>query len=1041
MKILLASNATYEPPRGGSTRSNLAWLRELAQQGHECRVVCPSSGDFASDHVSRDGITIHRIHELAQHANKLGEEIAAFRPDWVLVSSEDLSHTLLREAHRVAASRLVYLAHTPQFFPFGPESWNPDARVSDMVRQARAVIAIGIHMAGYIRQHLGREASVIHPPIYGEPPYGNYGSASSGDVLMINPCTVKGLPIFVELARRFPQITFAALAGWGTTSLDRRMMAEVPNIRVLESVPDINDVLKNARALAMPSLWYEGFGLIVIEAMLRGLPVIASDSGGLKEAKGPTGYVVPVRPVERYGHTFDEAHMPVPVLPEQDIEPWVEALSKLLASQEAYEQEAALSRRRASEFVSGLQPRALETLLASLETAPPMRVLLAHNSLYFPSRGGGDKSNRFLMEALAARGHSVRVCARIEVFGEEGHEKFAQELVERGVEAKEIEPGALRMELNGVDVRTLTRSPMWRAFFSQQIREFDPDVILTSTDDPAHLLLELALAAPRARVVHMIRATIAVPFGPHSAGERPERTEKLRRADRVVGVSESVARYAREYGGLDAIHVPISLPEHRNFRRLGRFDNAYVTMVNPCAVKGLSIFLDLARRAPHLRFAAVPTWGTNAQDYALLRSLPNVEILEARDNVDEIFEQTRVMLVPSLWAEARSRVVVEAMACGIPVMASDIGGIPEAKLGVPYLVPIRPIERYSAQMDENMVPIADVPEQDTDPWCEALDRLTSDPSHWNEIAEASFRAANEYFCNLSAEPFEAVLRDAIVKPQKERFEKEGRSAERERLLALRIRKHLRERRNLWFPALAPLNGRQTRMFLFPFAGAGALAWTGWQESLGDGISLCPVRLPGRENRAGEAAFEDMGELVQALVREMEPLLSEPFIFYGHSMGAAIAFELARELRRRGLPLPALLAVSGARAPQFRLHHVPPADPSDDELIGQVKELGGLPADQIDRSDALALVLPALRSDSRLFRRYTYSLEPPLAIPIAAYGGTSDPNVTREHLEAWREQTTRRFTSRFVGGRHFFIRSADFLGLIGKDLRELENLTV
>src|SRR4051794_32960067 len=141
-----------------------------------------------------------------------------------------------------------------------------------------------------------------------------------------------------------------------------------------------------------------------------------------------------------------------------------------------------------------------------------MRILLAHNSLYYPSHGGGDKSNRLLMEALAARGHQVRVAARIERFGPEAEQQFLQGLASRSVTA-ELAPPAVLLRLNGVDVNTLTLETNLRAFFSRQVEEFDPDVILTSTDDPAQVLLDIALRAPRARVVHLVRATIAVPFG------------------------------------------------------------------------------------------------------------------------------------------------------------------------------------------------------------------------------------------------------------------------------------------------------------------------------------------------------------------------------------------------------------------------------------------------------------------------------------------------------------------------------------------------
>lgn len=370
MRILLAANASYAPPRGGSTRSNLVWLRALAANGHECRVVCPAAEDDAQQGdpawLQQDGIAVLSVPSLSRRPGVLAAEIRAFSPDHVLISSEDLSHVLLREAHQIAADRLVYLAHTPQFFPFGRESWNPDPRAAELVKQARAVVAIGEHMAGYIEASLAVRPHVIHPPIYGAGPWPDLARFGAGCALMINPCEVKGIRIFLDLARRFPQRRFGALTGWGTTSRDRAELARLPNVQLLSSVPDIEEVLRQATLLLMPSLWYEGFGLIVMEAMLRGLPVIASDSGGLLEAKQGTGFVIPVRPVERYEPEFDENHMPKPVMQEQEIGPWAEALETLWTDRVAYEEESRRSRAAAIGFVSALRAECFEEMLASL---------------------------------------------------------------------------------------------------------------------------------------------------------------------------------------------------------------------------------------------------------------------------------------------------------------------------------------------------------------------------------------------------------------------------------------------------------------------------------------------------------------------------------------------------------------------------------------------------------------------------------------------------------------------------------------------------
>lgn len=422
-----------------------------------------------------------------------------------------------------------------------------------------------------------------------------------------------------------------------------------------------------------------------------------------------------------------------------------------------------------------------------------MRILLAHNSLYYPSHGGGDKSNRLLMEALAARGHSVRVAGRVEHFGPEAHAALLRQLTARGIAVSAPAVNRAEFQLNGVEVRILTREPGLRAFFAEQVRAFDPDIIIASTDDPAHLMLEIALRAPRARVVYLVRATIALPFGPDSGLPSEYQTAALRRADGVVAVSEYVAQYTRRWGGVEAIHAPISLLDPGGHPELGRFDNRFVSMVNPCAVKGISIFLALAARFPAAEFAAVPTWGTTAADFSALREVPNIAVLAPVDDIDDLLRQTRVMLVPSLWAEARSRVILEAMSRGIPVMASGVGGLAEAMLGVDYLLPVNPVARYRPMVDELMVPAVEIPPQDVGPWAAVLERLLTDRAHYEELAARSRRAALEYARSLNAGPFEAYLGNVLAAPRRRappprQTGGASLSDERRRLLALRLKR-------------------------------------------------------------------------------------------------------------------------------------------------------------------------------------------------------------------------------------------------------------
>jgi medium-chain acyl-[acyl-carrier-protein] hydrolase len=165
----------------------------------------------------------------------------------------------------------------------------------------------------------------------------------------------------------------------------------------------------------------------------------------------------------------------------------------------------------------------------------------------------------------------------------------------------------------------------------------------------------------------------------------------------------------------------------------------------------------------------------------------------------------------------------------------------------------------------------------------------------------------------------------------------------------------------------------------------------------------------------------MGPLVEALAGAIEPYLAQPFSFFGHSMGAAVAFELARELRRRGCPLPRVLIASAARAPQFRRNHVPPPAPSDEQLLAELRRLEGIPAEVLDDPALMRALLPALRADTALYRSYVYREDPPLTCAIRAYGGTEDANIRREHLEGWAEQTTGSFAVRLFPGGHFYLK--------------------
>lgn len=216
-----------------------------------------------------------------------------------------------------------------------------------------------------------------------------------------------------------------------------------------------------------------------------------------------------------------------------------------------------------------------------------------------------------------------------------------------------------------------------------------------------------------------------------------------------------------------------------------------------------------------------------------------------------------------------------------------------------------------------------------------------------------------------------------------------------------------------------------RLFCFPYAGGAAAVYHAWPASFPAGIEVCAVRLPGRENRFSEPAFVRAADLVTEAADALAPLFDVPFALFGHSMGALAAFELARELRRRGAPGPVRLLVSGARAPQRPNPHPPIRHLPDREFLDEVRRrYDGIPGPVLENPELLELLLPSLRADFTLFETYVHAPAPPLSCPLSCFGGHDDGRVSSDDLEGWRQQTRGAFSLRMFEGGHFFLQSAE-----------------
>lgn len=244
----------------------------------------------------------------------------------------------------------------------------------------------------------------------------------------------------------------------------------------------------------------------------------------------------------------------------------------------------------------------------------------------------------------------------------------------------------------------------------------------------------------------------------------------------------------------------------------------------------------------------------------------------------------------------------------------------------------------------------------------------------------------------------------------------------------------------WLP-VCPRRAPGVRLFCFPHAGAGSLAYQDWDSLLPPAIEVLPVLPPGREQRLREDPYTSIEPYVADLVAALAPELRPPYALFGHSLGALVAFELARRVRAGRLAAPAHLFVSGRIAPQLAehrrmLHGLPAAD-----LVAELTALGGVPG-HVDLADErlqhlLPGLLATLRADLTVNERYSFRAEPELSMGVTALGGAADPRVTERELAAWRVQTGGQFTLRTYRGGHFYLAEHEpreaLLGLIARTL--------
>jgi medium-chain acyl-[acyl-carrier-protein] hydrolase len=213
-----------------------------------------------------------------------------------------------------------------------------------------------------------------------------------------------------------------------------------------------------------------------------------------------------------------------------------------------------------------------------------------------------------------------------------------------------------------------------------------------------------------------------------------------------------------------------------------------------------------------------------------------------------------------------------------------------------------------------------------------------------------------------------------------------------------------------------------RLLCFPHGGGSATSFNAWREKLPGDIEVRALQLPGRGRRLSEPPQTNISHIVETLSKTLQTFGEVPIAVFGHSLGAWIAFEFARQLQSKTIPLLHLF-VSGQSAPQLPDLEAPVRNLSDREFISEVRRrYDGLPEEVLRDGETMTLFLPALRADFAMKETYRYIDGPLLECPISCFGGREDETVSIEELAAWRDRT-RAFNLRMFPGGHFFIDSS------------------
>lgn len=246
----------------------------------------------------------------------------------------------------------------------------------------------------------------------------------------------------------------------------------------------------------------------------------------------------------------------------------------------------------------------------------------------------------------------------------------------------------------------------------------------------------------------------------------------------------------------------------------------------------------------------------------------------------------------------------------------------------------------------------------------------------------------------------------------------------------------------WITCPKPNPQARLRLFCFPCAGGTTSVYSTWPNNLPPDVEVCSVQLPGRGSRLMERPFTRFSHLLQTLVPILRPYLNIPFAFFGHSMGALLGFEIARQLRQQDNRGPVHLFACSCSAPQTLNFHPPIHILPEAAFVAELHHrYNAIPQPILENNELMQLFLPGLRADFAMIEKYVYTIEKPLDCPITVFGGLQDGAVSPDELEAWRNQTHSSFTLQMFPGDHFFLHNpkSPFLQALSQQMPQMAGI--